>query len=209
MKKLQIISVDLQHDFTVKGGICYEERPSVNFVKETLLPFLAEKDIKIAEIISDYRQPRPGDRGDSRACNPGTWGYESEIPETSRFPEQWIKCMNNPIWIRENIGDPNKEPGLPYEDPLQFGNWLKEFTKDPEETDIILIGLTLDCCVLSTAQELSMRGYRVHVLEEGVDSFSGKQDEKQQILHGPILRNWVKVIGWNKLKNKLNEYASF
>ena len=80
--KIKIISVDLQKDFTVENGICYKVRPAVEFVKQTLVPYLVHKDIKIAEIISDYRQPRPGDRGD--CCHPGEWGYESEIPTETR-----------------------------------------------------------------------------------------------------------------------------
>jgi len=43
------------------------------------LPCLKEKGIKIAEIISDYRQPRPGDLDDS--TRPGETGYESGKPE--------------------------------------------------------------------------------------------------------------------------------
>ena len=80
--KTKIISIDFQKDFTAEGGICHKPRPSVDFVKNTLVPYLTEKKIKIAEIISDYRQPRPGGRGN--CCRPGEWGYESEIPESAK-----------------------------------------------------------------------------------------------------------------------------
>src|SRR3989344_6560006 len=102
--KTKIVSIDFQKDFTMEGGRCYKPRPSVDFVKNTLIQYLGEKNIKIAEIISDYHQPRPGDRGD--CCRPGEWGYESEIPVAVKEKDIWIKCMNSPLWIRDNIGDP-------------------------------------------------------------------------------------------------------
>ena len=48
-----------------------------------------------------------------------------------------------------------------------------------------------------------MRGYKVFVLREGVDPYSGDQTQKQQILDGPILNNWAKTIGWEQLKQRL------
>ena len=68
--RYQFLSVDLQNDFTAEGGKHYKIRPSINLDKEVLFPFLKEKGIKISEIISDYRQPRLGDRDES--CIPGT-----------------------------------------------------------------------------------------------------------------------------------------
>src|SRR3989338_1980320 len=118
----QFLSVDLQNDFASEGGKHYKVRPSINFDKKVLFPFLKEKNIKISEIISDYRQPRPGDRDDS--CIPGTWSYESIVPKEI-VKSQWIKCMNSSIWVRENIGNPDKEPGLPYQDTKAFGEWLE------------------------------------------------------------------------------------
>src|SRR3989338_9527636 len=115
---IKIISVDLQKDFSAEGGKHYKPRPAVGFIKNTLVPYLAEKNIKIAEIVSDYRLPRPADRDDS--CNPGTWGYKSEIPDSIKEKPVWVKCMNSPIWIRENIGDSTKQPGLPYQEPKKF-----------------------------------------------------------------------------------------
>ena len=70
----KFLSVDLQKDFTREDGIHFKHRPSVMFIEKTLLPFLQENHIKVAEIISDYRQPRPGRKDDF--CKPGTKGYE-------------------------------------------------------------------------------------------------------------------------------------
>lgn len=102
--KIKVVSIDFQKDFTAEDGRCYQPRPSVKFVKHTLVPYLETKHLKLAEIISDYRLPRPGRRGN--CCRPGEWGYESEIPESVKEPVCWIKCMNSPIWVREHLGNP-------------------------------------------------------------------------------------------------------
>ena len=199
---IKIISVDFQKDFSSKEGICYKPRQSVKFVKDTLVPYLREHNIKIAEIISDYRQPRPGDTGD--CCHPGELGYESEIPEDVKLKDVWIKCMNSPVWTRKNIGLANKKPGLPFQDTNAFDKWLNKNVGKPKDLDeVVLIGLTSDCCVLCTAQELSWRGYNVKILEEAVDNYSGNPQEKTQILYNPPLTNWAKAISWKTLKGKL------
>lgn len=66
----EFILVDLQNDFASEGGKFYSPKPSVKFLKNDLFPLLVDKKIKLNEIISDYRQPRPGDRGD--CCHPET-----------------------------------------------------------------------------------------------------------------------------------------
>jgi len=202
MSKIKIIAVDLQKDFTSKGGICYNPRKSVKFVKEIFIPFLRKNNIKVAEIVSDYRQPRPGDRGN--LCHPGKKGYESEIPNDVKLKNIWIKCMNSPIWTRKNIGLANKKPGLPYENPKAFDKWLNKVIGKPEiGMEVVLIGLTVDCCVLCMAQELSWRGYKIKILEEAVDTYSGSSQEKKQILSNPPLTNWAKSISWKTLGGKL------
>ena len=201
MGKIIIISVDFQKDFTSKDGVCYKSRQSVQFVKETLVPFLRKHNIKIAEIISDYRQPRPGDKGD--CCHPGEEGYESEIPEDVKLKNVWIKCMNSPVWTRKNIGLINKQPGLPYQDTNAFNKWLETVIGKPEDLEeVIIIGLTIDCCVLCTAQELDWHGYNVKILEEAVDSYSGNPKEKKQILNNTPLTNWAETISWKTLRGK-------
>ena len=198
---IKIVSVDFQKDFTAEGGGCYKPRPSVHFVKNVLIPYLENSGIRIAEIISDYRQPRPGDRG--RCCRPGEWGYESEISETVKDEAVWIKCMNSPIWVRENIGDATKEPGLPYQDPKRFDEWIGRVIGSPGGTEIVLIGLTLDCCVLCAAQEFRFRGYDVKILKEAVDPYSGDQEEKEVLFMAPV-KNWARVITWEELQRLLS-----
>ncbi|MCK6462204.1 MAG: isochorismatase family protein [Candidatus Pacebacteria bacterium] len=199
--QIKIVSTDFQKDFTSEGGRCYRQRPSVNFVKNTLVPFLENRNLKVAEIISDYRQPRPGDRGD--CCRPGEWGYESEIPEAVKDKNIWIKCMNSPIWIRDNIGDQSKRPGLPHQDPEKFSAWIEQEIGKMDDTGILLIGLTLDCCVLCAAQEFNFRGYEVKILKEAVDVYTGSLEEKETICKTPV-GNWADVITWEEAKRLLS-----
>jgi len=195
--RIKIISIDFQKDFSLKGGACYRSRPSVEFVKEKLIPFLSSKKIEIAEIISDYRQPRAGA---GKCCCPGEPGYESEIPSSVKNENIWIKSMNSPIWIREGAGDAKKKPGAPFQAPEKFTEWLDEVIGKPEEVDeVVLFGLTLDCCVLSVAQELDFRGYEVRILEEGTDSYSGDPTEKEMLFKSP-LGNWAEPISWGELR---------
>jgi nicotinamidase-related amidase len=199
MKIVKIISVDLQKDFADPKGKHFKPRPSVEFVKNILVPFLREKNIKIFEIISDYRMPRLEGKRDS--CHPGEWGYESEIPEDVKDKNIWVKCMNSPEWIRDGIGDKNKTPGLPYPDPKKYDEWLIKTIGKPEDNKIIvLIGLTLDCCVLSTAQTLNFRGYKVYVLNEAVDVYSGDQKEKEYLLNHVPIKNWASPISFEEFK---------
>lgn len=199
MKNYSIIAVDIQNEFATDGGKFYSPKPSIKFLKEKLFPFLKEKNIKVNEIISDYRQPRLGDRGDG--CYPGTWGYESIIPR-ELIKSVWVKCMNSPIWVRDGIGDENKLPGLPYQDSKAFENWIKENIGEPSETIPVFIGLTIDCCVLSAAQEFNWHGYYPLMLREGVDHASGKIEDRDRILKDPV-SNWAEVIDWDKLKSSL------
>ena len=103
---IKFISVDVQQDFSAKGGSHYQIRPSVRFIKTTLLSYLQKREIKVSEIISDYR--REYNRKDNDAGIPGTWGYISEIPDKNKNENIWIKCQNSPIWVTKNIGDPRK-----------------------------------------------------------------------------------------------------
>lgn len=195
MKFKNFIAVDLQNDFAIDGGLGYESRPSVDFVLDMLIPAFRSQGIKTSEIVSDYRPPRPGGRGD--LCHPGEWGYESIIPEDIKKQPVWVKCMNSPIWVRDGIGDPKANPSNPYQDGEQFQKWL-DGTVGPMNSgiEVVLFGLTVDCCVLSTAQELNWRGYKVYILKEAVDTYSGDAKEKEWIINNPPLLNWAKVISW-------------
>ena len=197
--KYSFLAIDLQNDFTTEGGKHYVYRPCTDFLKGNVFPFLKEKNIKVNEIISDYRQPRPGDRDES--CVPGTWGYGSIVPKEI-VKAEWIKCMNSPIWVRENIGNPEKTAGLPYQDTEKFGKWIEENMGKPDEVTPVLFGLTIDCCVLSTLQELNWRGYYPKVIKEGVDHYSATEEAKESVLKTPI-PNWADVVSWEEIKEKI------
>ncbi len=196
------MSVDMQYDFSRKGGPHYRSRGSVAFVKNRLLPYLRKNKVKVAEVISDYRQPRRRDTGNN--CRPGEWGYNSEIPSDMVKGKIWIKCMNSPIWVRKNGGNPNKKPGLPYQDTKAFRKWLDKTIGKPEEVDfIVLFGLTADCCVFCTAQELYFQGYNVRILKEATDVYSGSQKEKTRLLTERPLTKWASQITFSEL-TKIN-----
>lgn len=192
----------MQNEFTSEGGKYYVPRPSVDFVKNVLFPFLEERGITISEIVSDYRQPRPGD--DRDCCRPGEWGYESIIPPFIRNGRQWVKSMNSPVWTRKGIGDPRMDPGEPFPDPTGFGEWLFEHVGGRNDVwKVVLMGLTADCCVLSTVQELRWRGYDVNVLSEATDMRSGDKEEKDVFLHTPPFTFWGAVMEWEELQHLL------
>lgn len=173
-------------------------RPCIPFIKDVLVPFVRERGFKIAEIISDYRLPRQG--SSFHACVPGTEGYESEIPPDVKYQSVWVKALSSPGWIREHGGAADKEPGPPYPDPEGLSRWLAQSVGTPADaSEIILIGLTIDCCVLSALEELRYRGYQASVLREGVDTYSGDAEEKDFLMK-KVVPYWGKPVGWDELK---------
>lgn len=198
--KYEFIAVDLQNDFTTEGGKWYTPKPSIKFIKDKLFPFLREKGIKVNEIISDYRKPRIGHRG--HGCYPGTFGYESILPEDLR-KSQWIKAMNSPVWVRDNIGQVDKEPGVPYQDPEKFSKWIAENIGELDDVTPVLFGLTVDCCVLSVAQEFCWRGMRPIIIIEATDHSSGREEDKIAVLEKSALRWWSTPMHWEEFKSKL------
>ena len=197
--KIKFICVDFQKEFSDKEGKWFNHGTSVDFVKSDLIPFFIKNNIKVNEIISDYRQPRPGDRG--IGCIPGTLGYQSDIPNSIKNEDIWVKCMNSPIWVRENIGNKDKEPGFPYQDPKSFDEWLNRNIGTPEDVDlIVLFGLTMDQCVFCTAQELSFRGYNVTMLYEAVDAIKPDIKYKEQLRDNSPILIWSNFITFDELK---------
>lgn len=192
--KCEFIAVDIQNEFATKGGKHYTPKPSVAFMRRTLFPYLRKHRLKVNEIISDYRQPRPGDTDES--CRPGSWGYESLVPDDLR-KSLWVKCMNSPVWIRKNIGKKGAAtPGLPYPDPKAFNAWVKKNIGKPGEVIPVLFGLTIDCCVLSTVQEFRWRGYEPIIIREAVDHASGKIKDRDVVLAKSALRWWANTMRW-------------
>ncbi len=210
--KYSIISIDYQYDFCKPKGRWYKRRPCHAFIENEFIPFLIENDIKIAEIISDYRLPRPNET--ESYCVPGSFGYQSAIDPSVKMNNIWIKAMNSPEWVRENGGDPSKPAGVPYQDPAAFSKWLLSTIGTPEQAgEVILIGLTLDCCVLCTAQQLYFRDYKVKVLKEATDVSTPDKVGKllppdvdcKDVLFSTSHGMWAKPITWKKLEPELKK----
>ncbi|MBN2003623.1 MAG: hypothetical protein JXA21_09730 [Anaerolineae bacterium] len=113
--------------------------------------------------------------------------------------------MNSPVWVRENGGQKDEIAGLPYPDPAAFSEWLHRTVGRPEEVSaVVLIALTLDCCVMCTGQALSFRAYPVKFLIEGVDTYSGDPAEKASLLKVP-LANWGEALNWDQFKEMIEK----
>ena len=200
---MKFISVDYQGDFADPSGRWYKNRPCESFINEHLIPYFKGHNMKLSEIVSDYRLPRPSET--LEYCIPGTRGYDSLLPDDIKSENSFIKCMNSPVWVRENAGIPNSQPGQPYSDPAQFSKWLFEEIGTPEAApDVIIFGLTLDCCVLCLAQELYFRGYKAHILYEAVDTYEGTKEQKDNMFQTP-LPMWAKKITWAEVLEKLSK----
>src|SRR5690606_24028566 len=194
---IHIVSVDLQNAFCAEGGALYRPRPCVPFITQKLLPFVRERGYRIAEIISDYRS---AERGSSSGCVPGEWGYQSLSPADLKHPSVWVKAAPSPAWTRAGAGRADQRPGEPYPDPDAFSAWLRTTIGAPSaDQEIILIGVMLEICVLSTLQELKYRGYQVKVLSEGVDTFSGSLEQKQQLFEA-LFPFWGQALSWAQLQ---------
>ena len=197
---MKFIAVDYQGDFAAADGRWYMSRPSEDFIRDTLIPFFKKHHLKLSEIISDYRLPRPSET--LEYCVPGTKGYDSLLPAEIKTGNTWIKCMNSPVWIRENGGVPDKEAGQPFSAPDKFSRWLDEEVGTPEKEEIVIFGLTLDCCVLCLAQELYFRGYKTRILYEAADTYEGKVSQKDEMFVTP-LPMWASKITWDEVVNDI------
>jgi nicotinamidase-related amidase len=194
---MHILSVDFQNEFAAEGGAHYRPRPCVPFITDTFLPFVRGRGSTIAEIISDYRVTEPG--SGTPACVPGLWGYQSLIPTAVKHPRVWVKAEPSPAWTRAGAGQAEQLPGAPYPAPDAFSAWLTATIGPPSpDQEIILVGLMLEICVLSTLQELYYRGYRAKVLFEGVDTYAGDVEHKR-LLFATLFPFWGQAIFWHDL----------
>ena len=197
---MHILSVDLQNDFAVEGGAHYQPRPCVPFLRDTFLPFVRERGYAVAEIVSDYRATAPAT--DRPVCVPGEWGYQSLIPSDVKRSPVWVKAAPSPAWVRSGAGRAEQPPGAPYHDPHAFSAWLAETIGPPTpDKPVVLVGLTLEICVLSTVQELHYRGYRARVLFEGVDAYSGDQGHKRA-LFDTLFPFWGDGVSWQDVQTE-------
>ncbi|GEM_PF-388042 len=210
-----IISIDYQNDFCSPTGKFYKKRDCHTFIEQEFIPFLKDKNIKLAEIISDYRLPRPSEH--EAYCVPGTSGYLSAIDATVKIGTPWIKSMNSPDWMRQHGGNPAETAGVPYQDSQAFTDWLIKTVGSPDQAGtVVLIGLTLDCCVLCTAQQLYFRNYKVKILKEGTDTYAPESIKHllatdvdyKEILFSTTHGMWSQLITWKELKAELEKLSA-
>ena len=190
--KLDLICVDFQGDFINPDGLNFNKGSSVSFIKDTLFPFMKKNNLKACEIISDYRLPR-GKSG-NESCVPGTKGYSSGLPSNLRKGYQWVKCMHNPTWIRQ---EQDGAPKQPTQKPEAFDNWLSE---NIETKTVVLFGLTAECCLLNVAQELYFRGYEVYCVYEATDPMNERIGNKENIMFYSSVALYMKTINFEGFK---------
>ena len=200
MVDFDLICVDFQYDFADENGVNFNRGKSVEFIKNTLIPTLINNNLKLLEIISDYRLPRGKSKNES--CVPGTLGYTSLIPETLKEGSPWIKCMHNPLWTRNGIGESSKTPGEPYQNPAVFNEWISGNIKSKK---VVLFGLTADCCVLQTASELYFRGYDVYCIYEATDPMNERLEYKDEILYHSTFSLYAKTIHFDEFLRMIGD----
>ena len=193
MIDFDLLCIDFQKDFADDNGINFNKGKSVYFIKNTLFPLLIDKNIKVSEIISDYRLPRGKSKNES--CVPGTFGYESLLPKELRKGEAWIKCMHNPLWTRMNIGEKDAKLGEPYQDSAGFNLWIEKHLKNKK---VVLFGLTTECCVLQVASELYFRGFDVYCIYEGTDPMNERLGYKDEIIYHSTFALYAKAVKFNE-----------
>jgi len=189
---MKFVAIDLQNDFISKGGIWYQNYPCVDFIKNDLIPYFSKTNHELSQIISDYELPRMN--GSCSYCIPNTWGYNSIVPKQIIKGETWIKATRSPNWVR------NKNGLHPIIRPDLFTKWLVDNIGDPNSKEpVILMGVSLDCCVLCVAQEMYFRGYNINFLYEGVDFSFQKSIIKDNFIH-EFVSVWGKVVYWQEIK---------
>jgi nicotinamidase-related amidase len=199
---MRIISVDFQRDFVSEGGRHFQNQPCIPFVQNVFIPFVRLHGYRIAEIISDYRLTPP--HTGVSVCVPGEWGYQSEIPSDIKMASVWVKAETSPSWVRSGGGNPACDPGEPYPDPNAFSAWLAATIGPPDrDNPVLLIGLALEICVLCTMQELKLRGYEVRILFEGVDTYTGDLQQKENFLE-TLFPFWGQAIRWEDLQQQVS-----
>lgn len=196
-KNYRFLAVDVQNEFMHPDGCWFNRGTSPYFIQSTLLPYLQEKKCPIVEIISDYGAPRPGHS--TNGCIPGTFGYLSVIPSFQHHGSYWVKSMHNPIWIR----NPLSTYKTPVPCPDLFTHWLEESVGSPEETIVILFGLTMEVCVMNVCQELYFRGYESKLIIEGTDPMNERLQYKGLIAQFSSLGMYTEVTTFDQIKQLL------
>jgi nicotinamidase-related amidase len=181
-----LLSVDLQNEFARAGGRLFRPRHCVPFLTDVVFPTAKSRQWPVYEIVSDYRDPAKPLQDCS--CVPGTWGAESLVPRDLLAGEPWVKSAPSPAWTQ-----------LCGADPSGLSAWLLATLGPPcAELEVVVVGLMLEVCVLSTLQELKYRGYPLKILYDGVDTYSGNPDQKKALFDA-LFPFWATPVHWDEL----------
>ncbi len=186
MSSVRLLSVDLQNEFARPGGRLFRPRDCVNFLTDVVFPAAQSRQWPLYEIVSDYRDPaKPPEEW---SCVPGSWAGTSLVPRDLLAGEPWVKATPSPAWTHPGDAD-----------SAGFSDWLTSTVGSPgPDCEVVVVGLMLEVCVLSTLQELTYRGYRPKILFEGVDTGSGDIEQKK-LLFDALFPFWATPIHWNEL----------
>jgi nicotinamidase-related amidase len=203
-----IVSVDVQDEIIEPWGKMYNpNRTSWMFLQKVLFPYCRAHGILIRDLVSDYREPRPADP--FHACDPTGQGFRSSIPQDILHPRKWVKSQNLCVFTRVDAGrveEIDTDPYEPHIDTQGFERWARRVMGVPRGNVIVLIGYTLECCVLATALWLNHIGYSVRILEEGTDTNTGTAESKAAIFRYVLGENgWAEPISWGELQLLLEE----
>lgn len=196
---VHLLCVDLQNEFASPGGRLHRPRPCIPFLMDVVFPTARLRGWSVHEIRADYRDPAKTQ--EEWTCAPGSWAGTSLIPSDLLSTQPWFKATTSPAWIRHGGGEQDTPPGQARPAPEAFTRWLRAAVGPPrQEAAIVVVGLMLKVCVLSTIQELTYRAYRPHVLLEGVDTFAGTSQQKEHLADG-LFPFWATPLTWEKLRN--------
>lgn len=196
---VHLLCVDLQNEFASPGGRLHRPRPCIPFLMDVVFPTARLRGWSVHEIRADYRDPAKTQEEWTFA--PGSWAGTSLIPSDLLSTQPWFKATTSPAWIRHGGGEQDTPPGQARPAPEAFTRWLRAAVGPPrQEAAIVVVGLMLEVCVLSTIQELTYRAYRPHVLLEGVDTFAGTSQQKEHLADG-LFPFWATPLTWEKLRN--------
>jgi len=105
------------------------------------------------------------------------------------YYRQWPFALQPPSWPGYQLVPEVAELGLPTLDTETFGKWTAELAGRVDE-ELVLAGVSTDCCVLSTALAAADAGIRVLVAEQacaGADDASHRQALAAMRLYAPLV----------------------
>jgi nicotinamidase-related amidase len=107
------------------------------------------------------------------------------------YYQQWPFALKPAEWAGYRLVDVLDRPGLVTMDTSTFGKWtprLAELVSD--EGELVLAGVSTDCCVLSTALAAADAGVRVLVAEQacaGLDTASHQRALAAMRMYAPLI----------------------